>query len=125
MVKLAALHKVSYDWSQNRGLLALIYGVERMAEEFPAYPPYEQPKTPPNVPDYPDGADEDERRDLRESLSIQRRDDAVVRGFLKALAKTFKMPAKKTLPGPRARLLRLRRGVVQGMYGGDQASLPP
>ena len=37
-VKLAVPFKVSYEWSQNKGLMALIYGQQRMAEEFPDFP---------------------------------------------------------------------------------------
>ena len=96
-VKLAVSFKVSYDWSQNRGLLALIYGGERLAEEFPDYPPYEQPETPPNVPEYPDDSSEDERRDLREALDIQRRDDAVVRGFIKGFGENIRDACEEKL----------------------------
>ena len=88
-VKLAVSYKISYDWSQNRGLLALIYGAGRMAEEFPDYPLYEQSKTPQNVPNYPNNADEDKRRDLREALDIHRRDGAIVRGFLKGFGENI------------------------------------
>ena len=68
-----------------------------MAEEFPAYPPYKQPETPPNVSDYPDDADEYERRDLRETLDIQRRDDAVVRGFLKGFGENIRDACEEKL----------------------------
>ena len=63
--------------------MTLIYDTERMAAKFPDYPAYAAPKAPPNVPDYPDGADEDECRNLRAALNIQRRDDPVVKGFIK------------------------------------------
>ena len=58
---------------ERRGLL----------RNFQTIPPANNPRSPPNVPDYPDDADENERQDLQAALDIQRRDDAVVRGFLK------------------------------------------
>ena len=82
-VKLAVTFKVSYIWSKNKGLMALIYGAERLAEEFPDFPPYVKPATPPNISDYADGADEDDRREARANLDIQRRDYAVVQGFIR------------------------------------------
>ena len=78
--KLAVKFKVSYDWLRNKGLMDLIYGAERLAEEFPDFPPYQQPKTPPNTPEYPDNADEDERQEARAELDLQRRDYAIVQG---------------------------------------------
>ena len=96
-VKMAVSHKVNYDWSQNRGLMALIYGTERMAAEFPDYPPYEDPEPPPNVPVYPDDADEDERRNLRSDLDIQRRDDAVVKGFIKGFGENIQDACEEKL----------------------------
>ena len=39
VVKLAVLYKVNHKWSQNKGLMALIYGADRMAVEFPGFPP--------------------------------------------------------------------------------------
>ena len=89
-VKLAVPFKVSYEWSQNKGLMALIYGQQRMGEEFPDFPPYEQPEQPPNVPNYPAEADEDERRDLRAALDIRRRDYAVVQGFIKGFSENLR-----------------------------------
>ena len=96
-VTLAVYFKVSFDWSQNRGLMAPIYGTARMADEFPAYPPYEEPEQPPNVPNYPDDADEDERRDLRAALDIERRDWAVVQGFLQGFGGNVRDACKEKL----------------------------
>ena len=70
-VKLAVQFKVHYEWSQNRGLLALIYGPERMVEEFPLFPPYVQPEAPPTAPEYPnEDPSDDEVRDARNVLDI-------------------------------------------------------
>ena len=96
-VKLAVPHKVDFDWSQKRGLMALIYGADRMAAEFPDYPAYAQPEAPPNVPEYPEEADEDERSDLRAELDIQRRDDAVVRGFIKGFGENIRDACEEKL----------------------------
>ena len=60
-----------------------MYGAVRMGEEFPAFPPYVKPELPPNTPEYDDDADEDERREARAALDIERRDYAVVQGFIR------------------------------------------
>ena len=81
--KLVVTFKVSYPWSRNKGLLALIYGAGRMGEDFPTFPPYVKPEPPPNIPEYDDDVDEDERREARAALDIERRDYAVVQGFIR------------------------------------------
>ena len=81
--KLAVQFKVHYDWSQNRGLLALIYGPELMNQEFPLFLPYVQPEAPGTSPEYPnEEPSDDEVRDARNVLDIERRDHSVVLGFV-------------------------------------------
>ena len=45
--------KVSYNWSQGKGLLTLIIGLARLAADYPNFPAFVEPTQPPNTPNYP------------------------------------------------------------------------
>ena len=98
--------------------MALIYGADRMADEFPAYPPYTQPEQPPNSPVYPDDADDDDRRDARAELDILRRDYAVVQGCIKGFGENIQDAVEEKLyQGLRTRPLWIRRRMADRIHG--------
>ena len=46
LCKIACKFKVSYDWSRNYGLMAMILGASKYAARYPALPAYVQPTQP-------------------------------------------------------------------------------
>lgn len=72
-------------------------GAERMIQEFPDFPPCEQPEPPPNAPDYPEEAYEEDIRDARNGLNIERRDHAVILGFIHGFGENFREALEEKL----------------------------
>ena len=50
LTKIATKHKVSYDWSGGKGLVALIIGAARLAADYPHLAPFVEPVAPHNTP---------------------------------------------------------------------------
>ena len=89
--KIAIALKVSYDWSQGKGLLALIIGSARLAADYPNFPAFVEPTQPPNTPNYPQanptGAQE---RAARATNDLLKRDWAVVSGFRRGMGELIR-----------------------------------
>ena len=50
LTKIAIKHKVSYDWSGGKGLIALIIGATRLTADYPTLAAFVEPTAPDNTP---------------------------------------------------------------------------
>ena len=89
--KLGVQMKVSYNWSGNRGLLALIIGGARHAVEYPTLPGYVEPTRPDSMPNYPNANPSGtQERIARNANDILKRDWAVVCGFKRGVGENIR-----------------------------------
>ena len=81
LTKVATKHKVSYDWSGGRGLVALILGATQYAADYPALAAFVHPDRPDNSPAIPGNASGAQITRLKDENNQLKRDYAVVEGF--------------------------------------------
>ena len=90
LTKIAIKHKVSYDWSGDKGLIALIIGAERLKEDYPDLPDFTMPERPPSAAVVAAGTSQHATREARDKNDLLKRDYAVVRGFCRAAAELIR-----------------------------------
>ena len=90
LCKIACKFKVSYNWSGNYGLMAMILGAAKYAARYPALPAYVQPTLPgqANIP--PGNPSNEVVRNAIHERDIQVRDWAVVCGFVAGAGKLIR-----------------------------------
>ena len=89
--KIAIAPKVSYDWSQGKGLLAMIIGGVRLAADYPPFPAYVEPTQPNNTPAYPQAnPTQAQERAARAANDLLKRDWAVVCGFKRGMGENMR-----------------------------------
>ena len=83
LCKIACIFKVSYEWSGNYGLMAMILGAVKYGLRHPTLPAHVQPTQPAARPNIPNGNASDEFvRNARDDHNEQIRDWAAVCGFV-------------------------------------------
>ena len=90
LTKIAKKHKVSYDWSGGKGLIALIIGAARLAADFPALPPFIFPDRPDMAPTIPNGTNQQTVRQLVDENNLKKRDWAVISGFCRGASEQIR-----------------------------------
>ena len=85
LTKIAKKHKVSYDWSGGKGLIALIIGAARLAADYPALPAFTFPDRPDMAPTIPNGTNQAGIRQLVDENNLEKWDWAVVSGFCRGV----------------------------------------
>ena len=83
---IAVLFKVSYGWSGNFGLLALILGAARHAIDHPTLAAFVRPNRPPDTPNYPNNASGVVIKNITDAWNVTRRDWAVLQGFIEGFS---------------------------------------
>ena len=82
LTKIAMKHKVSYGWSGNFGLLALVLGAARHAINHPTLAAFVRPNQPPDSPNYPNNASSVVIKNITDAFNVTKRNYAVLMGFV-------------------------------------------
>ena len=91
LCKIACKFKVSYNWSGNYGLMAMILGTVKYALRYPTLPAYVQPTQPAARPHIPNGnASNEFVRNATADHNLLLRDWAVVCGFVSGIGKLIR-----------------------------------
>lgn len=74
LAKIVIKHKVSYDWSEGKGLIAFIIGGARLATVYPVLAMFVQPTQPANAPTIAAGTTQHIAKELRDQNDMKKWD---------------------------------------------------
>ena len=101
LIAIAIKFKVSYDWSGQTGLVAIVIGAVRHAIDNPGLAAYVRPARPPNSPTYPAGNPTSiVIRNLVDANNQAKHDYAIVRGFVDGVSQLIQDAVELTYIKP-------------------------